>query len=77
MKCCVSELRTRHRQHIEVRLVIVAASLDSTIGQTHLILVWPTSWTAAVGGLIVCVWCVFVCVCGVCVRACVCVRVSE
>ena len=37
------------------------------------ILVWPTSWTPAVGGLIVLV-CVCVCVC-VCVRVCVCVCV--
>ena len=33
------------------------------------ILVWPTSWTPVVGGLIVCV-CVCACVC-VCVRVCV------
>ena len=36
------------------------------------ILVWPTSWTPAVGGLM----CVCVCVCvRACVRACVCVCV--
>ena len=35
MKCLVSEPATRHRQQIEVWLVTVAASLDSTIGQNH------------------------------------------
>ena len=38
-------------------------------------LVWPTSWTPAVGGLIVCVGaCVRVCAC-VCVHMCVCEHV--
>ena len=37
---------------------------------TYLILLWPTSWITAVGGLFVCV-CVSVCVCeSVCPRTC-------
>ena len=68
---CLAKFRGRFLAHLAILQhlysaasykALIATSCKALLRRRKVILVWPTSWTPAVGGLIVCEW-VSVCFC--------------